>query len=156
MSGAADVNRSGNDRVIPGKYLLLAALRGFPHADHPMLEAAGELAQLHLARERTPAAESMKIERRRIQLVRTIDRWVTLATPVPELAAVEHPETVGRLVDRLAELTAQASTALTYAPEPVFYDAWVRIEALAAGYQQLVEDLRHGIRRLPDDPYDDR
>ncbi|QIS07674.1 hypothetical protein F5X71_25215 [Nocardia brasiliensis] len=148
------MNRSRNDRAIPGKFLLLAALRGFPHADHPMLEAAGELAQLHLARDRTPAAESIKIDRRRIQLVRSIDRWVTLATPIPELAAVEHPETVGRLVDQLAEMTAQAITALTHAPEAVFYDAWVRIEALADGYQDLIDGLRHGIRRLPEDPYD--
>ncbi|GAA5083486.1 hypothetical protein [Nocardia iowensis] len=144
----------GNDRTIPGKDLLLAAFRGFPHADHPMLEAAGELAQLHLARERTPATESAKIDRRRIQLVRTIDRWVTLATPVPEVAAPEHAETVGRMVDRLAGMTAQAFAALAHAPEPVFYDAWVQIEEMADGYQDLIDDLRIGIRRLPDDPYD--
>ncbi|MFI9404186.1 DUF4254 domain-containing protein [Nocardia sp. NPDC052316] len=148
------LNHPGNDRTLPGKDLLLAAFRGFPHEDHPMLEAAGELAQLHLVRERTPATESVKIDQRRIQLVRTIDRWVTLATPVPEVAAPEHTETVGRIVDRLAGMTAQAFAALAYAPEAVFYDAWVQIEALADGYQDLIDDLRYGIRRLPDDPYE--
>ncbi|PXX63961.1 hypothetical protein DFR70_105143 [Nocardia tenerifensis] len=148
------MNRPGYDRVLPGKDLLLAAFRGFPHADHPMLEAAGELAQLHLARECTPAAESVKIDRRRTELVRVIDRWVTLATPVPEIGAPEHLETVGRLVDRLAGMTAQAFAALAFAPEAVFYDAWVRIEELADGYQDLIDDLRTGVRRLPDDPYD--
>ncbi|MFI6045654.1 DUF4254 domain-containing protein [Nocardia sp. NPDC051321] len=142
------------DRTLPAKDLLLAAFRGFPHDDHPMLEAAGELAQLHLVRERTPAAESVKIDRRRIQLMRTIDRWVTLGTPVPEIAAPEHTETVGRMVDRLACMTAQAFAALAFAPEAVFYDAWVQIEEMADGYQDLIDDLRTGIRRLPDDPYD--
>lgn len=142
------------DRTLPAKDLLLAAFRGLPHDDHPMLEAAGELAQLHLVRERTPATESVKIDRRRIQLIRGIDRWVTLATPVPEIAAPEHTETVGRMVDRLAGMTAQAFAALAFAPEAVFYDAWVQIEEMADGYQDLIDDLRSGIRRLPDDPYD--
>ncbi|WP_141717530.1 DUF4254 domain-containing protein [Nocardia altamirensis] len=144
-----------NDRTIPGRDLLLAAFRGFPHDDHPMLEAAGELAQLHLARDRVPATEAIKLDRQRIQLVRTIDRWVTLATPVPELAAPEHTETVGRLVDRLAGMTAQAFAALAHAPEAVFYDAWVQIDELADVYQDLIDDLRAGLRRLPDDPYQD-
>ncbi|WP_433656777.1 DUF4254 domain-containing protein [Nocardia sp. CA-128927] len=148
------MNRLGNDRALPAKDLMLAAFRGFPHEDHPMLEAAGELAQLHLVRERTPAAESVKIDQRRVHLMRTIDRWVTLATPVPEIAAPEHSETVGRMVDRLAGMTAQAVAALAFAPEAVFYDAWVQIEEMADGYQDLIDDLRNGIRRLPDDPYD--
>ncbi|QIS14466.1 DUF4254 domain-containing protein [Nocardia arthritidis] len=136
--------------ILPGKELLIAACRGLPHDDHPMLEAAGELAQLHEIRERTPMCEMDKLDRRRTQLIRAIDRWVTLATPVPDAAAQPHTETVGQLVDRLARLTAQAFVPLAQAPEPVFYDAWVRLVELADTYQDLVEELRVGTRRLPD------
>ncbi|MGK8523375.1 DUF4254 domain-containing protein [Nocardia asteroides] len=152
--GVRKVDRLSEARVIPSKELLLAAFRGLPHIDHPMLEAAGELAQLHQTRERTPASRSDKLDRRRAQLVRGIDRWVTLAAPIPPLAAPEHTETVGRMVNRLAMLAAQLFVALAHAPESVFYDAWVRIDELADGYQDLVDDLRAGAKRLPEGRYD--
>ncbi|MBF6217872.1 MULTISPECIES: DUF4254 domain-containing protein [Nocardia] len=152
--GARKVAQASEARVIPGKELLLAAFRGLPHMDHPMLEAAGELAQLHQSRERTPASRCDKLDRRRAQLVRGIDRWVTLAMPIPPPAAPEHTETVGRMVDRLAMLAAQAHAALAHAPESVSYDAWVRIDELADGYQDLIDDLRAGARRLPEGRYD--
>ncbi|MFI9510088.1 DUF4254 domain-containing protein [Nocardia sp. NPDC052566] len=141
---------SDSGRMIPGKDLIIAACRGLPHDDHPMLEAAGELAQLHEIRERTPVCEMDKLDRRRTQLIRAIDRWVTLATPVPRGGAGTHTETVGQLIDRLARLTAQAFVPLSQAPEPVFYDAWVRLNELADTYQDLVDDLRTGTKRLPD------
>lgn len=152
--GVWKVGQVSEARVIPGKELLLAAFRGLPHMDHPMLEAAGELAQLHQTRERTPASRCDKLDRRRAQLLRGIDRWVTLAAPIPPPAAPEHFETVGRMVDRLAMLAAQAFVALAHAPESVFYDAWIQIDELADGYQDLVDDLRTGARRLPEGRYD--
>ncbi|MEV5835962.1 DUF4254 domain-containing protein [Nocardia sp. NPDC052112] len=139
----------GNCRIVPGRDTLLAACRGLPHDDHPMLEAAGELAQLHEIRERTPISEMAKLDRRRAQLTRSIDRWVTLAMPVPCAAARLHSETVGQLVDRLARLTTQAFVPLSAAPEAVFYDAWVQLNELADIYQDLIDDLREGARRLP-------
>ncbi|MFX0576733.1 DUF4254 domain-containing protein [Nocardia nepalensis] len=140
----------GDNRMIPGRDLLLAAFRGLPHEDHPMLEAAGELAHLHEMRERTPVSEMAKLDRRRAQLVRTIDIWVTLAMPVPGTAAQLHAETVGQIVDRLARMTALAFVPLAQAPEAVFYDAWVQLNELADAYQDLVDELRAGIGRLPD------
>ncbi|WP_280474657.1 DUF4254 domain-containing protein [Nocardia asiatica] len=152
--GVRKVDQVSEARVVPGKELLLAAFRGLPHLDHPMLEAAGELAQLHETRERTPASQCDKLDRRRAQLVRGIDRWVTLAMPIPPPAAPEHTETVGHMVYRLAVLAAQAFAALSHAPESVFYDAWVRIDELADRYQDLIDDLRTGARRLPEGRYD--
>ncbi|MGO4647570.1 hypothetical protein AB4305_21770 [Nocardia sp. 2YAB30] len=148
------MTQTADDRAIPGKELLLAAFRGLPHLDHPMLEVAGELAQLHQVRERTPAIRSGKLDRRRLQLARGIDRWVTLATPIPDSRAPEHTETVGRMVDRLAMLTTQAFVVLGYAPEAVFYDAWIQIDELADAYQDLIDDLLAGTRRLPEGRYD--
>ena len=139
----------GDNRMVPGRDMLLAACRGLPHDDHPMLEAAGELAQLHEIRERTPVREIPKLDRRRGQLVRSIDMWVTLAMPVPCSEAQLHSETVGEVVDRLARMTTQAFVPLSEAPEPVFYDAWVQLNELADSYQDLVDGLREGTRRLP-------
>jgi hypothetical protein len=39
---------------------------------------------------------------------------------------------------------------LAQAPDAVFYDAWVRVNELADHYQDLVDELRAGTRRLPD------
>lgn len=136
-------------RIIPGRDTLLAACRGLLHDDHPMLEAAGELVQLHEIRERTPTSEMAKLERRRAQLVRSIDRWVTLAMPVPNSAAQLHSETVGQMVDRMARVTTQAFMSLSGAPEAVFRDAWLQLNELADSYQDLVDGLREGTRRLP-------
>ncbi|MGW4365058.1 hypothetical protein ACWEKT_05375 [Nocardia takedensis] len=136
--------------LVPGKELMLAACRGLPHDSHPMLDAAGELAQLHEIRERTPRFELAKLDRRRMQLMRSVDRWITLATPVPYDSVGLHEETVGRIVDRLAELVAQACVPLAHAPEAVSYDAWLRVGEVADNYQDLVDGLRAGTRRVPD------
>ncbi|MEV4235012.1 MULTISPECIES: DUF4254 domain-containing protein [unclassified Nocardia] len=139
----------GNYRMVPGRDMLLAACRGLPHDDHPMLEAAGELAQLHEIREQTPVSEMANQDRRRAQLVRSIDLWVALVMPVPSSQAQLHSETVGQLVDRLAGMTTQAFLPLSAAPEAVFYDAWVQLNELADSYQDLIDGLREGTRRLP-------
>jgi hypothetical protein len=91
-----------------------------------------------------------KLDRRRAKLVRAIDLWVTLAMPVPFCIAGVHGETVGQIVDRLARMTTLAFVPLALAPEPVFYDAWVQLNELADAYQDLVDELRAGTRRLPD------
>ncbi|WP_336081517.1 hypothetical protein [Nocardia sp. SSK8] len=145
--------RAAAPTMLPCRSALLAALRGLPHDDHPILDAAGELAVLHQVRERTPASEVGAIDRRRAQLMRAIDRWVILAAPVPPAAADEHCETLGGLVDRLARHSSQAFVELACAPDAVFYDEWVRLEDLADSYQLLVDDLWAGVRSLPAHTY---
>ncbi|MFC9896133.1 hypothetical protein ACFVMC_20800 [Nocardia sp. NPDC127579] len=113
-----------------------------------MLDAAGELTQLHMDRERTPVCELVQIDRRRTQLVRAIDRWMTLATPVPPPGEHWHYESVGRVVDRLAELTAQA-IPLDHAPDSIFYDIWLRVAETADAYQDLADGLCAGTLRPP-------
>ncbi|WP_280346082.1 hypothetical protein [Nocardia neocaledoniensis] len=147
------VRRAAPATLLPDRDLILAAIRGLPHDDHPLLDAAGELAVLHQLRERTPLSESAALERRRTRLMRAIDRWVILAAPVPFAAADEHCETLGGLVDRMAGHSAQAFGALAGAPDAVYYDEWVRLDDLADSYQRLVDDLRAGVRRLPAHTY---
>ncbi|MFE3546655.1 DUF4254 domain-containing protein [Nocardia sp. NPDC059177] len=153
MKVSHPVRRSACPTMLPGREVLLAAFRGLPHDDHPILDAAGELAVLHQVRERTPASESAGIDRRRAQLMRAIDRWVILAAPVPPAAADEHSETLGGLVDRLARHCSKAFVALAGAAEPVCSDEWVRLDDLADSYQRLVEDLWAGVRSLPAHTY---
>ncbi|MFD3506900.1 hypothetical protein [Nocardia sp. NPDC058666] len=141
------------EEMLPGRDVLLAAFRGLPHDDHPILDAAGELAILHQLRERIPCGEADRIDRRRAQLMRSIDRWVILAAPVPPAAADEHCETLGDLVDRLAQHSSQAFVALAGAPESVFYDEWIRLDDLADSYERLIDDLWSGARSLPAHTY---
>lgn len=132
-----------DDWMLPGKGSLLAACRGRPAAGHPMLAAAGELTRLHATRERTPWGRTGPLDRRRVQLVRAIDRWVTLATPVPgEREEPADEQTIGQLVDRLAH-----QTVLAYLPDDPAYPASPRMVALADNYQALLDDLR--TRRPP-------
>ncbi|MFE1591717.1 hypothetical protein [Nocardia sp. NPDC058705] len=147
------MRHSAREAMLPGRDVLLAAFRGLPHDDHPILDAAGELAVLHQLRERTPLSESERIDRRRAQLMRAIDRWVILAAPVPPDAADEHCETLGGLVDRLAQHCSQTFVALAGAPESVFYDEWIRLDDLADTYERLIDDLWSGVRSLPAHTY---
>ncbi|TCJ99165.1 hypothetical protein DFR71_0137 [Nocardia alba] len=135
--------------MLPGRDVLLAAFHGLPHDDHPILHAAGELALLHQLRAGTARSESERIDRRRAQLMRSIDRWVILAAPIPHAAADEHCETLGGLVDRLAEHSSQAFIAPAGIPESLRDDEWVRLDHLADSYERLIDDLWSGSRSLP-------
>ncbi|WP_330251434.1 hypothetical protein OG874_35650 [Nocardia sp. NBC_00565] len=135
---------------LPAKDSILAACRGFPCiTDHPMLDAAGELAVLHQTREHTPWCQLEDIDWHRAQLMGVVDDWVRLATPVPFPAAKVHTHTMGQVVDQLAALTVQTYMALAAAPPGLFYDSCVQLDELGDAYRDLADDLSRGIRRLP-------
>ncbi|MBC7302548.1 MAG: hypothetical protein H5T78_16595 [Nocardia sp.] len=152
-AGSREIRHSAPAAMLPGRDVLLAAFHGLPHDDHPVLAAAGELALLHQLRARTPLSESERIDRRRAQLMRAIDRWVILAAPVPPAAADEHCETLGGLVDRLAQHCSRAFAAPAGAPASVFRDEWLRLDNLADSYERLIDDLWSGARSLPANTY---
>ncbi len=56
---------------------------------------------------------------------------------------------MGAVVDRIAEYTAVAFTALTRTDDWSLWDAWTNLEELSAAYEELVADLAAGRRRLP-------
>ncbi|QBS41329.1 DUF4254 domain-containing protein [Nocardia sp. CS682] len=136
---------------LPGKDLLLAACRGMPMLDptHPMLDAAAELAKVHETREVTATCDGVKLALRRMELIRVIDEWIAQVAPPPFPAATLHTETVGQIVDRLAQLTNQTFIALAHAPADLYQDSWARLWDLASGYQDLIDELHNRTRRLP-------
>uniref|UniRef100_UPI0024572A30 DUF4254 domain-containing protein n=1 Tax=Nocardia abscessus TaxID=120957 RepID=UPI0024572A30 len=53
-----------------------------------------------------------EIERRRVELVMAIDDWVMRSVPQHRLGATLHTETVGAVIDRLAESSGGAPPAI--------------------------------------------
>ncbi|BDU05931.1 DUF4254 domain-containing protein [Nocardia cyriacigeorgica] len=98
----------------------------------------------------SPAEHVERIDWRRAQLVIEIDRFVLLVVPVPFPSARIHTETVGCVVDRLAELTAHTYAALAGPSSTTYIDVCAQLDELASAYQDLIDDLAAGARRLPD------
>ncbi|WP_063824881.1 hypothetical protein [Nocardia pseudovaccinii] len=143
-------------RTLPDKHAMLAACRGLPTtASNPMIEAAAELALLHQTREQTPHCRLGDVDQHRLRLMRSVDHWIALVIPVPSPEAKLHTHTAGQVVDQLAELTTLTFVALANAPEPVFYDAKVRLDEIGDAYQDLIDELLLGQRRLPGAPISD-
>ncbi|MFG1795795.1 hypothetical protein [Nocardia sp. NPDC049149] len=137
--------------ALPCKDAVLAACRGFPPIeDVVLLDAAGELAALHQTREHTPLCALEEIDWHRVRLMCDIDLWVPLVTPIPFPSARVHTHTMGQVIDRLAQATVQTYIALAAAPDGLFYDASVQLSELGDAYQDLVDELEQGTRRLPD------
>ncbi len=78
-----------------------------------------------------------------------IDRWCARHLPVPPGGARLHTETVGRVVDRLARMSAQVYSRLVQVSDSE-YERATTLNELADAYQDLVDELSCGMRRLPD------
>ncbi|QIS08817.1 hypothetical protein [Nocardia arthritidis] len=133
----------------PSRDAILAACRGFPTDDHPMLDAAGELALLHHRREQTPLWAAEELDWHRARLMRDIDLWVVMAAPSPHQDARIHTHTMGQVIDQIAQLTNLTYIALAAAPGSLFEDYSVQLDEAGHAYQDLADELAHGTRRLP-------
>ncbi|WP_069164353.1 DUF4254 domain-containing protein [Nocardia altamirensis] len=132
---------------LPTRSQVLQACRAEVDVDHPILGAARELAVLHERKLVTIHENICGIDEYRAKQVRDIDRWVAVNLPVPHGGAYLHTETVGAILDRLAQLTACANAA--GASEWDIWFAWERLAELAIGYEDLAAELAAGRRRLP-------
>jgi Protein of unknown function (DUF4254) len=143
---------------LPSKEHILEACRSMPRGNHPVLESAHLLAELHERRRHAALGSTTDIDQHRARLVLAIDRWVATTVPLPHGGAHMHTETVGTVVDRVAQFSICAYETLFGAPEWVVHDAWERLAELALGYQDLAFQVCAGIRRLPNlgghRPYD--
>ncbi|MEU4319064.1 DUF4254 domain-containing protein [Nocardia fluminea] len=125
----------------------------------PLLWFARDLAVLHEkrvvgrgGRVDTDPGVLREIDCRRGELVLAIDDWVLRAIPQHRLGATLHTETVGAVIDRLAEASVRAHHALMTlaANDEMLHCAWHRLAELADAYDDLVRDVLAGRRRLPE------
>lgn len=145
--------------VLPSSDLLLRACRGHRVIGGPLMWFARDLAVLHERRligyggsepDSSPAT-LIEIDRRRTELVMAIDDWISRSIPQHRLGATLHTETVGSVIDRIAEASVRAHHALMTldANDEILHGAWHHLAELADAYDDLVTDVLAGRRRLP-------
>ncbi|RJO76640.1 hypothetical protein D5S18_10205 [Nocardia panacis] len=133
----------------PSRDQLLRACRGEQVPEHPLLRWARMLTVLHESRigdSRCDIGESLSLER---ELVDRIDRWVESRPPALDGVWALHTESVGAVVDRVAQRTAYAAVASRDAGGDELWDAWEELAEAAFGYEDLVAELSTGRRRVP-------
>ncbi|MCC3311663.1 hypothetical protein [Nocardia africana] len=124
---------------IPDGHELLAACCGHigdRTDDHPVTRAARQLAELHLARRRSPV-RAAEIDCRRREIVVHIDRWVSDRT-----AAAAQARSLGAAVDGLAAAQVRATVLLRDAEtvdDERIRAAWFLAGSLANWWGELVE-----------------
>ncbi|MBF6356170.1 DUF4254 domain-containing protein [Nocardia higoensis] len=145
--------------VLPTSDLLVRACRGHRVVGGPVLWLARDLAVLHEKRlvgrdgsVDTESAASLEIQRRRSELVMAIDDWVARNVLQHRIGATLHTETVGAVVDRIAESSVRAHHALMTlaANDDLLHGAWHRLAEIADAYDDLIRDVLAGRRRLPE------
>ncbi|MRH86730.1 DUF4254 domain-containing protein [Nocardia sp. SYP-A9097] len=136
---------------LPSKDLLLEACSGSVALPHPLLRAAYELASLHEARSIADSDALVEIDCARVQLIHDIDCWTAQELPRPYAAAAMHTETVGMVIDRLAQFSTDAHAALDNSgTECQSHYTWKRLAELSLAYADLAHDLDTRTRRIPD------
>ncbi|MGQ4596444.1 DUF4254 domain-containing protein [Nocardia sp. R6R-6] len=167
--------RSFRADELPPAAALLRTLRE-PSADrhrHSVLDAARKLVECHERRNRAlrqahaPEASSTRvaacshvlenIDAQRAQWIGQIDAWVA-ANVEHRAGSSIHTETLGAVIDRIAEKWVAAQQCLgeeiTMRPHPLQVDGeahvqWSRLAELIDGYQDLITDVIEHRRRLP-------
>jgi hypothetical protein len=135
---------------LPSKDMILQACAGTVAIPHPVLQAAYELSSLHEAR-LDATADLRAIDHERAGLVCRIDGWVSDEQPPAFDAAYRHTETVGMVIDRLAQFVVDAHAASKQTgPILPFRYAQHRLTELARAYSDLSFEIAAGTRRLPD------
>ncbi|MBW0271280.1 hypothetical protein ATM97_10690 [Nocardia sp. MH4] len=145
--------------LLPLSDLLVRACRGHRVVGGPLLWFARDLAVLHEKRivgrggfVDTDPVVLREIDCRRAELVLAIDDWVHRGVPQHRLGATLHTETIGAVIDRLAESSVRAHHALMTMPanDEMLHCAWHHLAELADAYDDLVRDVIAGRRRLPE------
>ncbi|MFI7664152.1 DUF4254 domain-containing protein [Nocardia sp. NPDC049526] len=134
---------------LPSKDMILQACAGTVAIAHPILQGAYELASLHEAR-LDQSTDIGTIERERNRLVSRIDSWVSADQPPAFDAAYRHTETVGMVIDRLAQFSVDARVAAQGTSTLASRYTQHRLTELAVAYSDLCFEIAAGTRRLPD------
>ncbi|WP_024799843.1 DUF4254 domain-containing protein [Nocardia sp. BMG51109] len=140
-----------SETSLPSKDLIMEACAGNVAAPHLILQTACELARLHEARISDDPGLVREIDCERVRLVHVTDQYVAASMPIPHDAASLHTETVGMVVDRLAQYSVVAYAALIRsASDWDLHCAWQRLAELSVAYGDLAFDLATRKRRVPD------
>lgn len=140
--------RSGPEDVLPSGEALLSAIRGHHVGEHPLVKLAHELGALH-HRELTEIGSDCHDGK--AELVIALDIWVAEHLPTPHPDATVHSETLGAVIDRLADAQVRAYHLLmAVAPgDQAVRTAWHRLAELVDDYTDLITALAQRSRRLP-------
>ncbi|WP_454199990.1 DUF4254 domain-containing protein [Nocardia sp. Marseille-Q1738] len=132
---------------------LLCAMRGDYVRDHPLARWARGLAELHRMHRFTGSSRTGDEKGcARCDLVHAIDVWTEQNVPQHRHGVALHTETLGSVIDRIADAQLRAATVLMScrtAADPRVHAAWHRLAELADGYNDLVAQVTDGVRRLP-------
>lgn len=150
----------------PDSDLILRSFRRTPEPDLPgaeFLEAAHGLAAVHERRyglsiaRREPGLSDQyvvaymhkidEIDTARAELVIAIDGWASRHSPLQAL--VVHTETVGTVVDRMAQLFVAMNAVDPQANSEAAHRSCTQLAELAAAYDDLSADIVAGHRRVP-------
>ncbi len=135
---------------LPSKDELLEACYGTVRLNHPVLHAARKLAALHTARRIATDQNIHESDRSRADLVRAVDCWVVANLPQAGGASYLHTESVGMVIDRIAQYSVDAHTALNSpVAEQNRHFLWQRLAELAVAYTDLAFEISAGLRSLP-------
>ncbi|WP_245550783.1 DUF4254 domain-containing protein [Nocardia paucivorans] len=144
---------------LPSSDLLVRAARGHRVVGGQLLWFTRDLAVLHERRlvgrggsMVTDPEQLLEIERRRMELVMAIDDWVMRNVPQTRMGATLHTETIGAVIDRLAEASVRAHHALMtlVSDDELLHSAWHHLAELTDAYDDLVREIMAGRRRLPE------
>ncbi|WP_435590817.1 DUF4254 domain-containing protein [Nocardia sp. bgisy118] len=134
--------------LFPSGEALLSAIRGHHVGVHPLEKFAHQFGLLHQHR-LTGLFDECRCSR--LEFLLAVDVWVADHLPVPHPTATLHTETLGAVIDRLAEAQVYAYHLLmTVDPaDPIVHAAWYRLAELVDGYTDLITGVTQRARRLP-------
>lgn len=141
---------------LPPKSLLIRACASTAIPTHPILLACRELACLHRARLDYSNTNIPEIDNARQNAVREVDRWLSASGTQTPTAPFLHTETVGTVIDRIAEYSIAAQAGLARGVRELHrHYLWHRMSELAVAYEDLATEIHAGRRRVPDlaDPH---
>ncbi|MFE3059946.1 DUF4254 domain-containing protein [Nocardia sp. NPDC059239] len=154
-SEAGSTSRAVEDRRLeplldPGQ--LLCAIRGEQVVDHPLTEWVTDLVAVHKRLATADAGEISEIDRRRADVVYSIDLWIERCVPQHRRGTAMHTETLGTVIDRIVAghiHAVQVLMTLDIKRDPRVHAAWHRLAELVGGYSDLAFEVVLGRRRLP-------
>ncbi|MGY2091087.1 DUF4254 domain-containing protein [Nocardia gipuzkoensis] len=147
-SGFPEPPWRGPDEALLSGEALLSAIRGHHVDDHQLAKLAHEFGAMY---HRHLTGLERECHCRRAELIIEVDVWVGDRLPIPHPGATLHTETLGAVIDRLAEAQVRAYHLLMSIDpaDPRVHAAWYRLAELVDGYTDLITEIAQRSRRLP-------